>query len=286
MKLKLPWKDIRILLKAAPPGKLYGVPRGGSIVAGMTGRAVDTIEECDVIVNDIIDSGETEKRYAKYKKPFWCLVNKADLIIAKQDIAYARKWVSFPWEESDSTIDLEELIRRQIEWIGEDSFRDGLKDTPKRVLKAFKQMTVGYDQNPKDILSTVFKVKHDELIILKNIRFTSICEHHLLPFTGFATVGYLPGEKIVGLSKLARLVHCHAKRLQVQERLTQDIAKDIDNHLLTRGTAVVIKATHHCMVCRGIEIDGASMITSSMTGEFRSNIPLRTEFLALLNNTL
>jgi len=271
--IELSWLDIAQLLKKAPPGKLWGVPRGGAIVAGLTGRAVDRVEDADFIVDDIIDSGATKIRYQSFNKPFWGLVNPGDY----------KEWVKFPWETSDPTADLEDTVKRQLQWIGEDCNRDGLLETPKRVLKALKEMTVGYALSPKEILNKTFDVQHDELVMLRNIRFASLCEHHLLPFTGKATVGYLPGAKIVGLSKLARLVHCHSKRLQVQERLTQAIAKDIETHLKPRGTAVVIKAIHHCMVCRGLEMDGADMVTSAMYGDFRTNQPLRAEFLTLMN---
>lgn len=274
--MKLTWEQVYYLLQFAPDGKLWGVPRGGAIVAGLTGRAVDTIEEADYIVDDIIDSGSTKERYSTYGKPFWGLINRSE----------HKEWVELPWEETDPTADLEDTVKRQLQWIGEDCTRDGLKDTPKRVLKALKEMTVGYKEDPKEILSKTFEVKHDELIILRNISFTSLCEHHILPFTGKATIGYLPGEKIVGLSKLARLVLAHAKRLQVQERMTQSIAEDIEQHLKPRGTAVVINAVHNCMVCRGLEMNGASMITSAMMGEFRTNMPLRAEFLTLMNTTL
>lgn len=274
--MKLSWEQIYYLIQFAPEGKLWGVPRGGAIVAGLTGRAVDTIEEADWIVDDIIDSGATKERYSAHGKPFWGLINRSE----------HKEWVELPWEETDPTADLEDTVKRQLQWIGEDCKRDGLIETPKRVLKALKEMTVGYKENPEEILSKTFDVKHDDLIILKNISFTSLCEHHILPFTGKATVGYLPGKKIVGLSKLARLVLAHAKRLQVQERLTQSIAEDIERYLNPRGTAVVINAIHNCMVCRGLEMSGASMITSAMMGEFRTNIPLRAELLALINTTL
>lgn len=273
--IELTWAEVFERLKEAPAGKLWGVPRGGAIVAGLTGRAVDRLEDADWVVDDIIDSGATLERYQKLGKPFWALVDKK-----KQ-----AGWVKFPWEDSDPTSDLEDTVKRQLQWIGEDCNRDGLLETPKRVLKAFKEMTRGYAENPQAILSKTFDVQHDELVILRNIRFASLCEHHLLPFTGFADVGYLPAERIVGLSKLARLVHCHAKRLQVQERLTQSVAKDIETHLRPRGTAVVIRAIHHCMVCRGLELEGAEMVTSAMYGEFRDNYALRAEFLTLANAT-
>lgn len=267
----LSWNEVYGRLKSAPPGKLYGVPRGGQIVAGLTGRAVDNIIEADAIVDDIVDSGATRERYAHYGKPFWALWEKKP----------GDGWITFPWEGSDLTADIRDTVVRQLEAIGEDPNRDGLKDTPKRVIKALMEMTSGYGEDPGCILSTTFDVQYDEVVLLRNIPFTSLCEHHMLPFTGTATVGYLPGARVVGLSKLARLVHCHAKRLQVQERMTQDIAKDLERFLTTRGVAVVVKAAHSCMSCRGIRLSGCDMVTSAMLGSFRNDMALRAEFMGL-----
>jgi len=274
----LTWPEVYHLLQDAPAGRLYGVPRGGSIVAGLTGRAVDNLEDADAIVDDIIDSGATRDRYAYTRKPFWALVDKT------KGAEFQKGWVVFPWEGKDPTSDLEDTVRRQLEWIGEDPKRDGLKDTPKRVLKALKEMTSGYSESPRDILSKVFDIEYDEVVMLRDVSFTSMCEHHMLPFIGTATVGYLPGVKVVGLSKLARLVHAHAKRLQVQERLTRDIANDIMRYLEPKGAAVVIKAQHMCMSCRGVKENGSEMVTSAMLGEFRTSHPLRSEFLSYATN--
>ena len=146
-------------------------------------------------------------------------------------------------------------------------------------------MTAGYSESPRDILSKVFDIEYDEVVMLRDISFTSMCEHHMLPFIGTATVGYLPGVKVVGLSKLARLVHAHAKRLQVQERLTRDIANDIMRYLEPKGAAVVIKAKHMCMSCRGVKENCSEMVTSAMLGEFRTSHPLRSEFLSYATNS-
>lgn len=274
--ITLTWDEIYKRLENAPKGKLWGVPRGGAIVAGLTGRAVDNIKDADFIVDDIIDSGSTKLRYATSGKPFWALSNKNEFM----------EWVQFPWEPTDPTTDLEDTVKRQLQFIGEDLTRDGLLETPKRVIKALKEMTEGYSQSPKEILAKTFDVEYDELVLLRNIPFTSLCEHHILPFTGVAHIGYLPGKKIVGISKLARLLHCHSKRLQVQERLTQDIAKDIELYLFPKGVAVVIKAVHQCMVCRGTKLGQVEMITSAMKGVFRETSSLRMEFLSLLNTTV
>jgi GTP cyclohydrolase I len=172
-------------------------------------------------------------------------------------------------------------VRTIIKYIGEDPTRDGLIDTPKRVLKAWREMTEGYGQDPEKILSTTFDVAFDEMVILRRIPFTSFCEHHMLPFEGTADIAYLPTDRIVGLSKLARIVDVYAKRLQVQERLTQQIREAIDEYLKPIGSGVVIRASHSCMCYRGIKKRG-EMITSSLSGVMRTEQIVRAEFLALV----
>lgn len=162
--------------------------------------------------------------------------------------------------------------------IGEDSTRDGLKKTPERFVKAMLEMTSGYEETPEEILKTVFDEEADEMIILKNIEFQSLCEHHLLPFIGFATVAYIPG-KVVGISKLARLVRCYAKRLQIQERMTNQIANAVEEHLDAAGVGVFVSAKHCCMMCRGINIQSSEMVTSALRGVMKSEGNARTEFL-------
>ncbi len=174
----------------------------------------------------------------------------------------------------------ENAVRILLYHIGEDPTRNGLLDTPRRVAKAYREMTVGYKQDPAQILSVTFEEQYDEVIILRNTPFVSLCEHHCLPFIGAVDIGYLPG-KVVGLSKLARLVDCFAKRLQIQERMTKEIAGAISDHLQAKGVAVVVRAEHSCMACRGVQKPGASMITSVMTGIFRDKSEARAEFLSL-----
>ena len=177
----------------------------------------------------------------------------------------------------------EDLVVQLLKYIGEDPEREGLKATPRRYLKAFKEMTIGYSQKAEDMLCTTFDAEgYDEVIVLKDIEFVSLCEHHLLPFTGRAHVAYLPGDRIVGLSKLARLVDMHARRLQVQERMTANIASDIERILEPRGAAVVIEAHHSCMGCRGVRKPDARMLTSSMKGTFRLSSEARAEVLHLI----
>jgi GTP cyclohydrolase I len=173
-----------------------------------------------------------------------------------------------------------EAVTSLLRLIGEDPTRDGLVDTPKRVVRALMEMTSGYTLDPADVLTTTFDVGCDELVIVRDIEFSSLCEHHLLPFTGTATVGYLPGDFVVGLSKIARLVHVYARRLQVQERMTNEIAQALMAHAEPRGVAVVVEATHCCMATRGVRSSGR-MVTSALVGELRTNPELRAEFLTL-----
>lgn len=177
--------------------------------------------------------------------------------------------------------ELEQAIRQILTHLGECPTRDGLIETPKRVIKALREMTEGYSQSPAEILSKRFAVTCDEMVVLKDISFYSLCEHHMLPFRGKAHIAYLPTTEVVGISKLARLVHCYAKRLQVQERLTSQIATSIQEHLLTLGVGVVVEAHHLCMGCRGVKQTDSIMVTSSMLGAFREPAP-RDEFLRLI----
>lgn len=171
-------------------------------------------------------------------------------------------------------------IKVLLRHLGEDPTRNGLVDTPHRVVKAFVEMTRGYQEDPAAILSRTFEEASDELVLLKGIRFTSLCEHHMLPFTGIATVGYLPG-KVVGISKLARLVECYAHRLQIQERMTNQIAQAVELHLEAKGVGVILQAHHQCMGCRGVRQPDAEMVTSAMLGVLRDNAAARAEFLQL-----
>jgi len=174
----------------------------------------------------------------------------------------------------------EEAVATLLRYIGEDPLREGLADTPARVAKAWREMTSGYREDPAEILSRTFEETSDELIILSGISFYSTCEHHMLPFYGTACVGYLPG-KVVGISKLARLVNCFAQRLQIQERMTRQIADAIETHLDARGVGVVIRAHHLCMGCRGVHQQDTDMITSAMLGKLRTDATSRSEFLRL-----
>lgn len=176
----------------------------------------------------------------------------------------------------------ENLIRQLLTVIGENPDREGLKETPRRVIKSYQKLFSGYGCDPADLIRTFDGENYDEMIIARDIEFYSMCEHHLLPFFGKVHIGYIPGEKIIGLSKLPRLVEIFARRLQNQERLTSQIAGAIAKHLHPRGVGVIIEARHFCTMARGIEKQGGGMVTSSLLGLFKNNENTRGEFLTLI----
>lgn len=178
-----------------------------------------------------------------------------------------------------------ELVRKQLEILGEDPDRDGLERTPMRVAKAYDFLTRGYHQDPKEVLNgALFDVRSDEMVIVKDIDFYSLCEHHMLPFFGKCHIAYLPTNKVVGLSKLPRLVEVYARRLQVQERMTVEIAQTLSDLIKPQGVAVVIEAQHLCMAMRGVEKQNSYALTSSMLGSFREDARTRAEFLDLIKH--
>ncbi len=182
-----------------------------------------------------------------------------------------------------SNLKAQASLRGFLEAMGQDVDSDGLRDTPRRVVEAFAEMTAGYNEDPGKFLSVTFDAEHyDEIVALAHIPFVSMCEHHLLPFTGTAGVAYLPAEKVVGLSKLARVVDVFARRLQLQERMTKQIAMALVEHLKPRAVAVVVEAEHSCMTCRGVKKTGAVMRTSFLTGTFHDYPASRAEALRLL----
>jgi GTP cyclohydrolase IA len=178
----------------------------------------------------------------------------------------------------------ENAVRVLIGWAGDDPRREGLLDTPKRVVKSYEEFFKGYGLDSKEILSRRFSEVegYDEMIVLRDIPFSSYCEHHMVPFTGRAHVAYIPGKQVVGISKLARLVDMYAKRLQIQEKLTAQIANSLQEMLEPKGVAVVVEASHMCMTTRGVHKHGTMMQTSKLLGRFRSDPRTRLEFFSLL----
>jgi GTP cyclohydrolase I len=178
-----------------------------------------------------------------------------------------------------------DLVRKMLALIGEDPNREGLRRTPERFEKAFRYLTSGYRQDPDKLLNgAMFSVCYDNMVVVKDIELYSLCEHHLLPFFGKCHVAYIPNKKVVGLSKIARLVNMYARRLQIQERLTSQIAKAIQEKLSPEGVGVVVEARHLCMVMRGVEKQHSAAMTSAMLGAFRENKQSRDEFLSLINH--
>lgn len=274
----------RILTKLAgnpKPYKVYAVPRGG-IPARLALFALDSAQDfvveedwtkADVIVDDLIDTGRTMERFGDHY---------FEALIDKRSWEHGSDWVVWPWEGS-AAAGIEDNIVRLLQYVGEDPARGGLAETPARVAKAWKEWCSGYDKNPADILKSFEDGAEgvDEMVVVKNIPFYTHCEHHMAPFFGTATIGYLPNKKIVGLSKLSRLLDIYAKRLQVQERLGCQIADAIMEHLGALGCGVVITARHLCMESRGICKQGSETSTSALRGLFKEDATVRAEFLQL-----
>ena len=185
-----------------------------------------------------------------------------------------------------SRAEAEAAVRTLIKWAGDDPTREGLIDTPKRVAKAYEEWFTGYDEDPEEILARTFEEVdgYDEIVLLKDIRLESYCEHHIAPIIGKAHIAYLPTNKVVGISKLARLVDAYAKRLQVQEKLTAQIANTLVEVLEPRGVAIMIEAEHQCMSTRGVHKHGVDTVTTRFTGEFKENPALEERFLRLIKN--
>jgi GTP cyclohydrolase I len=181
--------------------------------------------------------------------------------------------------------EVKQAIKTIISWIGDDPEREGLKETPDRVFRSYEELFSGYAQDPEEFLLKTFSETngYDEMIILRDIRFESFCEHHMLPIVGIVNIAYMPNKRVVGISKLARIVDMYAKRLQIQEKFTVQIANAINNTLKPYGVAVVAKASHQCMTLRGVHKTGANMDTSHMLGCFRKDKDTRNEFLSLIN---
>jgi GTP cyclohydrolase I len=179
----------------------------------------------------------------------------------------------------------EQAVRTLIRWAGDDPEREGLIDTPARVVRAYAEWFTGYEQNPDEVLERTFEetAGYDEIVLLRDVRFVSHCEHHMAPILGRAHIGYLPRNRVVGISKLARLVEAYAKRLQIQERMTAEIANTLERVLMPLGVAVVIEGAHGCMSSRGVHQSASTMVTSRMLGVFRDRPETRLEFLTAIN---
>jgi GTP cyclohydrolase I len=273
-------KDIKELankIKSNNYSNLYGIARGGLPVAIGLAKYLklplidkDEISDKTLIVDDLIDSGKTIKQY---KNDVAVLYRKKHSPKVKYYVKELNGWIEFFYEDTQS--DIEDNVIRILEYLGEDPTREGLQDTPKRYIKFLKEFITLEDFN-----YTVFDKEHyDEMIIQKDIPFFSLCEHHIAPFFGTATVAYIPNKKIVGLSKLARTVHLYAKRLQNQERITNQIAERLQKELKPVGVAVSLNARHFCMEMRGVKTHDVNTTTTKLLGAFKKKIETRQEFL-------
>jgi GTP cyclohydrolase I len=188
-------------------------------------------------------------------------------------------------DRKPSRAEAEDAVRTLLRWAGDNPNREGLLGTPSRVVRAYEEWFSGYTEEPRDYLSRTFDevAGYDEIVVLRDIAFESHCEHHLAPIIGRAHIGYLPRNRVVGISKLARLVNVFAKRLQIQEKMTAEIASCLDTVLKPHGVAVVIEAAHQCMTTRGVHKTGVTMVTSQMLGVFRKRVETRHEFLSAIN---
>lgn len=261
---------------------VYGIPRGGVPVAVLVAKAlnlplIDNPSLADfhtLVVDDLIDSGKTRSLFPDsdlavlYRKPHspvtpYCVKEYAD-------------WVELPYE--NSVADDEDLIIRLLEVLGEDPTREGLLETPKRVLKFYREFL-----SPPDFNYTSFDSEgYDEMIIQKDIPFFSLCEHHMAPFFGTASVAYIPDKRIIGLSKLARTVETYSRKLQNQERITNQVAQKLVDELQPKGVAVILTARHFCMEMRGVKTHDVSTTTSKLVGAFKDNVDTRNELMDLL----
>jgi GTP cyclohydrolase I len=272
---------------------VYGVPRGGIPVAAYTGLpliapaedivTLDILAQYDpndlLVVDDLVDSGNTLAPFAAAGYRVDALFRKPHSPVSLAPTApEITGWVKFPWETEHGP---EDAVVRLLQWIGEDPVREGLAETPKRVVKALQEMTRGLAVDPKTVLGTVFNETSDQMVAVRGIRFSSLCEHHLLPFTGTVSVGYVPDGRVIGLSKIPRLVQVFATRPQVQERMTNQIATTLMESLRPQGVGVVVRAHHHCMGCRGVMQPDAEMVTSAMLGCLRDDAASRSELFSL-----
>lgn len=267
---------------------IYAVPRGGHLIGLILSDKLHIPMELDkscickdtLIVDDLIDSGKTLSNFPSNDKAVLFVKNGK-----KNKVTYwveeTKDWIQFPDEKDD---EVQDHITRVMQYIGEDTSREGLIETPKRVQKALDEIFSGYKQNPKDLMKTFTQGTCKEMVILKNCEFYSTCEHHMFPFFGHVSIGYIPNKKVIGVSKLARLTDLFAKRMQIQERMTSQIADTLMKELDALGVYVVCEGVHFCMRSRGVKKQDASMITSAVRGVFEKDAKARQEFLSLIKN--
>jgi GTP cyclohydrolase IA len=284
-----------ILLKQKLPEGLkyiYGIPTGGVPVAMELARltGIELLQDFHkspvekiLIVDDLVDTGRTIRPFveagfitATLHCKAWAEIRPT--ICANPD---SQDWIVYWWEGTEEK-SIEDAVIRQLQFIGEVPTREGLRETPARVVRAWGELFAGYKQDPAAILKTFDDGACDEMVLLKNIEFYSTCEHHLLPFFGKAHIAYIPDKRVVGISKLARLLEVFSRRAQIQERLGKQITSTLDNLLKPLGSACVLEAQHFCMTSRGIQKQNSIMVTSSLSGVFRNSASARAEFMGLI----
>lgn len=287
--------DLAIKINTVSPRKqydgIYGIPKGGIALAIKLSEqlSIPLIELNDIdkvnmplIVDDLVDSGATRKKFSDYD--FACIHIKKNTpkdAYPTHFLHQKDEWIQYWWEGNSS---LEDNFIRILEYIGEDPNREGLLETPNRIVKAYETIFSGYKQNAKDLIKTFSESNYDEMVLLKNIELYSMCEHHMLPFIGKAHVAYIPNKRVIGISKLARIVDMYAKRLQIQERLCDQVTECLMKELDPLGAACVIEAEHLCMRMRGVEKQNSVMITSSLKGSFKDKQATREEFMRLIKD--
>lgn len=282
--IDLTWGEVITRLheteKVQRGGLVYGVPNGGMILTSYLGtlKSTPSVAGADIILDDIEGSGTTKEFYQE-KYP------TAKFVSLYQASDFGGKWVTFPWErehpKGGKTV--QGNIVRLLHFIGEDPKRDGLKNTPDRVIKSYQELFSGYGKDPKSLFTTFENDGYDSMVLLKDIELYSMCEHHMLPFYGKAHVAYIPNHgKIVGISKLARLVDLFSRRLQVQERICERVTETLMEALVPKGAACIIEAVHMCMCARGVGKQNSVMVTSSLKGEFLTDSTVRQELMNLI----
>lgn len=278
------WAQEQLTPLALAGASFYGIPTGGTKLLALVGQHIPDVAKATVdfpvakgpaglvLVDDLIDSGRTFRRWTKeYPGAHF-----------QTFASRPAEWLVFPWEVDEGGVDRssEDWVVRLLQSIGEDPEREGLKETPARVVKAWREWASGYDIDVPGLFKT-FNEGGQELVAVHGIPVTSKCEHHLADIVGVAHVAYIPNGKVVGLSKLARVVDAFSRRLQVQERMTQQIADAINDNLNPLGVAVLVQAAHHCMSTRGVRVHGALTTTSAVRGVFKTDAAARAEFYSL-----
>lgn len=270
---------------------VFGVPRGGHYPAAIVATELKVkqifdpvkITKSTLVVDDLVDSGSTMTKWqTQYGCDFLAVIKnkaKANPTYFGYDNSRVGDWIVFP-DEHDCGI--EENLKRTLQYIGEDTNREGLLETPKRMRKAYDEIFSGYKTDPKSLVKCFTKGTCEEMVILRNAEFYSTCEHHFFPFFGHCSIGYIPNGKVIGVSKLARLLDCFSKRMQIQERMTTQIADFLEQELNAQGVYVICEGVHFCMTSRGVKKQSASMITSAIRGIFKQDAQARNEFLHLI----